>query len=144
MDRKQLLDKSDAGTQHLSHEEIDEEASYTPEALTKAWMDFSQQLHDDIHLTNGMKTSPPRLLNGHSFEVVVTNPVLQKKLEELKYTIERHLRRAVKNRNIQLSIRLDESETSSRPFTARDRFDVLSKKNPALLDFYRLFGLDLD
>jgi len=143
MDRQRKIDEGE-GTKSHSYDDISEEAAYTPEALLKAWTEFSLEVLDDIHLTNGMKTSTPQQLEGYSYEVVVTNPVLQKKLEDLKFKIERHLRRVVKNRKIQLSIRLDESDTSTRLFTARDRFDAMAKKNPALLDFYKSFGLDLN
>ncbi len=143
MNRQQAAEDG-TETNKSTLDDISDEASYTLEALVKAWNDYSKQLPDDIHLANGMKASPPQLLEGHSYEVLVTNPVLQKKLEDLKYALERHLRKTVKNSHIHLSIRLDESENTSRPFTTRDRFEAMAKKNPALIDFYRLFGLDMD
>ncbi len=142
MDRKKQVE-SGAATATAAPDTTREEATYSIEALLKAWTDFSRQLPDDVHLANGMKTSLPQRVNGHTYEVVVTNPVLQKKLDDMRVKIEHHLQRAVKNHNIRISFRLDESETASRPFTARDRFEAMAKKNPALLDFYRLFGLDL-
>jgi DNA polymerase-3 subunit gamma/tau len=144
MNRQQATEEGTETTKKPAHDDISDEAPYTLEALVKAWNKYSDELPDDTHLANGMKTSSPQLLQEHAYEVLVTNPVLQKKLEDLKYTLERYLRKALKNRHIQLSIRLDESESASRPFTARDRFDAMAKKNPALIDFYRLFGLDIN
>ena len=144
MNRQQATDEGAENTKKPTHDDISDEAPYTQEALVKAWNDYSNDLPDDIHLANGMKTSSLKRLKDHSYEVLVSNQVLQKKLEDLKYSLERHLKKAVKNRHIQLSIRLDESENASRPYTTRDRFEAMAKKNPALLDFYRLFGLDMD
>lgn len=126
-------------------ETINEEEPYTQEALMKAWNGYSKnEIPDDVHLANAMKASSLRLLQDHTYEVQVSNPVLQKKLEDLKYSLDAYLQKAVKNRHIRISIRLDESESPNRLYTAKDRFEAMAKKNPSILDFYRMFGLDME
>jgi len=117
---------------------------YSLEELQKVWTDFTRQIPEDIHLINGMKACLPVNVKDHQYEVVVSNQVLQKKLEELRVRIEQSMRETLKNSHLSLSIRLDESNVNTRPFTARDRMEVMAKKNPNLLDLYRLFGLEID
>lgn len=120
------------------------DAVYTDEAVQKTWLKYSDQLSDDIHLANGMKTCQPVKVEQHHYEVVVSNPVLQKKLLDNKGAIEAWLHVNLRNSHIKYSVKLDETSAQSRPYTNRDRFEHMVKKNPAMLEFYKQFGLDLD
>jgi DNA polymerase III subunit gamma/tau len=120
------------------------DAVYTDKAVQKTWLKYSDQLSDDIHLANGMKTCQPVKVEQHHYEVVVSNPVLQKKLLDNKGAIEAWLHVNLRNSHIKYSVKLDETSAQSRPYTNRDRFEHMVKKNPAMLEFYKQFGLDLD
>ena len=79
----------------------------------------------------------------HRVEVLVSNQVVQRKLEQLQMELLNHLRGKLRNSLIQLDILLDEREETFKPFTAREKFDVMAKKNPNLLLLYKTFGLDI-
>ena len=117
---------------------------FSKEDLDREWNEFAEQMQEDVHLSNAMKACRPNLIDDHNFEVVVSNQVLQKKMEEIHRQINSFLRRNLKNSNIEMTILLDETEENSRPFTARERLEAMAKKNPNILLFYRTLGLDID
>jgi DNA polymerase-3 subunit gamma/tau len=117
---------------------------FSPEELAKAWIDFTTTISGDIHLVNGMKACLPDQLDDTHVEVVVSNQVLQKKIEKLHSKIETYLRKTLQNDFIDIQLRIDETGVNSRPFTARERLNSMVKKNPNLLDLYRMFGLEID
>ena len=116
---------------------------FTAEALIQSWNRFTEIMNNDLHLKNAMKSCLPILQQDYQFEVVVQNPVLEKKLQEITRKIETYLQHNLKNSRIKMSIRLTESGENIRPFTAKDRLEAMIKKNPNLDLLYRTFGLDL-
>jgi DNA polymerase III subunit gamma/tau len=117
---------------------------YTAQALLLSWNRFTEIIKIDIHLKNAMKSCPPVLLPDCQFEVVAQNPFIESKLQEISSKIETHLHHDLKNDKIKMHIRLAESGENFRPFTAQDRLQVMTKKNPNLDLLYRTFGLELD
>lgn len=117
---------------------------YTGEAVERLWLKFTEQLSDDIHLANGMKACRPVKVDTHLYEVVVSNPVLQKKFQEQTIAIEAWLHVGLRNSHVRYQVRLDETGAQTRPYTNRDRFEHMVKKNPALLELYKQFGMDID
>jgi len=116
---------------------------FTSDELIRYWNSFIETIQDDTHLKNAMKSCLPDLKPDYQFEVVVQNQVQEMKLQEIYYKIERHLRGNLKNHKVKMQIRLAESGENERPFTSRDRLEVMKKKNPNLELLYRTFGLDL-
>lgn len=112
--------------------------------LLRTWNEYTKHITEDIHLANAMRACKTELLDDYSFEVMVSNQVLQKKMEEIRGRIESFMRDILKNSHITMRIKLIESVENLRPFTARERLDAMVKKNPNLLLFYRTFGLDLN
>jgi len=112
--------------------------------LFRTWNEYAKQITKDIHLANAMRACKTELLDDYSFEVMVSNQVLQKKMEEIRGRVESFMRDSLKNSHITMRIKLIESIENLRPFTARERLDAMVKKNPNLLLFYRTFGLDLN
>jgi len=116
---------------------------FKAEALLVAWSSFIETIGEDIHMANALKACPPVLKEDYQFEVVVQNQVLEKKLQELSYKIERHLCGMLKNGKIKMHIRLAENGENVRPFTAREKLEVMMKKKPNVELLFRTFGLDL-
>jgi DNA polymerase-3 subunit gamma/tau len=117
---------------------------YSIEQLMAAWSIFAATLSDDIHLANGLKTSPVNQLKDHLYEVVVSNQVLLKKMEELRPRLETYLQHTLQNSHIQLTVRLDENQSASQPYTSKEKLEAMMQKNPDLAVFCRTFGLDPD
>lgn len=120
-----------------------ENKTFDEDTLKRAWMDFADTIEEDIHLSNALKMLQPMVRPEHRVEVLVSNQVVQRKLEQLQMELLNHLRGKLRNSLIQLDILLDEREETFKPFTAREKFDVMAKKNPNLLLLYKTFGLDI-
>jgi len=111
--------------------------------ILRTWLEFGKQITEDIHLANAISSCKPELIDDYNFEIMVSNQVLYKKMEEIRVRIESYMRNSLNNSHITMAIRLIESVDNLRPFTARERMDAMVKKNPNLLLLYRTFGLDL-
>lgn len=116
---------------------------FTKEALHLAWNIFIEGIQEDTHLINAMKAYPPELLDEYQIEVVVQNQPLEKKILDLKPSLERKLQHLLKNNRIQIRVRIAEIHENLRPYTAKDKLDCMIQKNPNLELMYRTFGLEL-
>lgn len=121
-----------------------ENKTFDEDTLKRAWMDYADTIEEDIHLSNALKMLQPLVRPEYRVEVLVSNQVVQRKLEQLQMELLNHLRGKLRNSLIQLDILLDEREETFKPFTAREKFDVMAKKNPNLLLLYKTFGLDIN
>jgi DNA polymerase-3 subunit gamma/tau len=117
---------------------------YSKEQMQAAWSAFATNLSEDIHLANGLKTCPVNHLGNHLYEVIVSNQVLLKKMEELRQRFVSYLQQTLQNSNIQLLLRLDENQSVNQPYTSKEKLEAMMQKNPDLAVFCRTFGLDLD
>jgi DNA polymerase III subunit gamma/tau len=117
---------------------------FTAEALQRSWNIFIDNIKNDTHLVNAMKSCPPVLKENYEIEVTVQNQPLEKKFQDLTITIERHLHHFLKNNRIKLTIRLAEVGEMTRPFTSRDKLEAMIQKNPNMELLYRTFGLDIN
>ena len=117
---------------------------FTAEALQRAWNIFIDNIKNDTHLVNAMKTCPPVLKENYEIEITVQNQPLEKKFQDLTITIERHLHHLLKNNRIKMTIHLAEEGEMARPFTSRDKLDAMIQKNPNMELLYRTLGLDIN
>jgi len=116
---------------------------YTAEALISSWNRFTDLIIKDVHLKNAMKASLPVMQADNQFEIVVQNQVQDMKLQDIARKIEIHLQNDLKNSQIKMNLRMAENGENVRPFTAKDRLEVMKKKNPNLDLLYRTFGLEI-
>jgi hypothetical protein len=116
---------------------------FTKEALLQAWAILVESIQEDTHLFNAMKAYPPELLDNDQIEVVVQNQPLEKKILDLKPSLERKLQLLLKNNRIQMRVRIAEIHENLRPYTAKDKLDCMIQKNPNLEFMYRTLGLEL-
>lgn len=118
--------------------------SFDKQDLLRTWLDYGKKITEDIHLSNAIKAVKPELVDDHVFEVLVTNQVLFRKMDEMRVKVESFMKEHLKNDQIKMKVRLTESVENLRPFTDRERLEAMAKKNPNFLIFYRTFGLDLN
>lgn len=118
--------------------------SFDKQDLLRTWLEYGKNITEDIHLSNAIKAVKPELVDDHVFEVLVTNQVLFRKMDEMRVKVESFMKEHLKNDQIKMTVRLTESVENPRPFTDRERLDAMAKKNPNFLIFYRTFGLDLN
>ena len=90
-----------------------------------------------------MNMQPHLLKDGNTFEIAVDNNIVEKYMLQLAPQIENHLRERLHNRKIQMTVRISRADEKVRAYSHVEKFQVMSKKNPALLKLKEELGLEL-
>ncbi len=127
-----------------SYSESYEDYIFNENDLSYYWREFTTILPVE-EKANGsrMMNMTPKLLNTTTFEVVVENDMVKGFMMKLKPHIESHLREKLHNRKITMTVRVSEDNENQRAYSHVERFQMMSKKNPALLKLKEAFGLEL-
>ncbi len=113
-------------------------------ALDYYWRAFAGALPAEEKANAGrMLNVHPRLLDAATFEVAVDNDMAEKYLMRLVPAIEAYLREQLHNRQVAMKIRISEPAENVRAYSPRERFQMMSQKNPNLLKLQQTFGLEL-
>jgi DNA polymerase-3 subunit gamma/tau len=86
----------------------------------------------------------PIVLGPESFEVPVSNKVQELAFRDERPYLLNFLRTTLKNFNIEVNARVEESTMVRKPYTAMEKFQYLAAKNPQLIDLKNKFNLDFD
>lgn len=113
--------------------------------LNVYWNEFAANLpKEEAANAARMRNIRPRLLeDGVTFEAVVDNDMVQKDMQNLRTSIETHLRGRLHNRKITMKVRVSEQGEHVRAYSHLERFQMMSKKNPDLLKLKEELGLEL-
>lgn len=86
------------------------------------------------------------LLDESKYEVIITvrNSLQKSKVLDQKPKILNFLRKRLENSLVQLSIRLENTTENLRPYTPKDKFEFMAKKNPALRELKETLNLEVD
>lgn len=117
---------------------------FTAEALLQCWNAYAETLEDKVHLKNTMINCKPVLLSEHHFELVVHNPGQRDAVLNHSVALLRTLRAQLKNSQIQLNVRIDETNEKKLAFTATEKYEYLNTVNPLLSTLRDAFDLTLD
>jgi len=112
--------------------------------LQEAWKDVATLL------TGGKKSLYYTMINGRLdvdsenfvVSVKVRNKLQVEEIKESKRKIVDILRRKLNNKVLQLSIRVENTPQSRKPYTTKEKYEYMVKKNPALKDLRDRLGLD--
>lgn len=109
------------------------------------WREFAASLpqEETANSRKMMNISPKLLEDGITFEVVVDNEMAQKSLQKLIPQIENHLHNQLHNRKIRMTVRISEANEVIKAYSHRERFQMMSQKNPNLLKLREELGLEL-
>ena len=113
--------------------------------LNVYWNEFAANLpKEEAANAARMRNIRPHLLeDGVTFEAVVDNDMVQKDMQNLRTSIETHLRGRLHNRKITMKVRISEQGEHVRAYSHLERFQMMSKKNPDLLKLKEELGLEL-
>lgn len=132
--------KKEATTNTIVTETVNE--AYTEDQLRNVWMEFAEQrrkLQAEYQLL-----AQPYEYNNHVITVTLLSPVHETMLNGFKSDLAAFVRERLKNNLIQITGKLVEHEDKKMLYTAREKFDYLSGKNPALRELKDRLGLDTD
>lgn len=117
---------------------------FAEENLIKYWDEFEASIDKKVYLKNTMINCKPVLQENFFFEVAVHNPGQQNELAVNSVDILSFLRAKLNNTQIQMRIRIVETNEKNLAYTATERYEHLLNQNPALARLKDEFNLILD
>ena len=84
------------------------------------------------------------MLRPYVFEIAVENKVQENDFKNEKPVLLNYLRSTLKNFDIDVVTRIEESKVVKRPYTSQEKFNHMAAKNPQLLELKKRFNLDFD
>ncbi len=122
-----------------------EDYAFDENGLDLCWRKFATLLPKEEAANAGrMMNMHPRLLDDKTtFEVLVDNSLVQREMQRLEPQIVAYLCQQLHNRKVKMAIRVSENNENIRAYSHVERFQMMSKKNPALIKLKETFGLEL-
>ncbi|HET9055788.1 MAG TPA: DNA polymerase III subunit gamma/tau [Chitinophagaceae bacterium] len=140
--RKQVVQNNQANGNHS--------VPLTTEELTKAWNIFIKKLeenNDSSSVTN-FKAAELNLIDKHSFEIIVTNNIQQKFIEQKRASLIDYLQTYFNNKNLTYQVTLIEKnsddEAKEKPLTTKEQYFQLVEKYPLIKELKDRLNLELD
>ena len=123
----------------------EEDFIFNDRDLNYYWQEYAGQLpKEQDALTKRMQMLRPVLLNNSTtFEVVVDNEFAAKDFTALIPELQDYLRGRLKNSKVVMTVRVSEPAETVRAVGRVEKFQMMAKKNEALLHLKEEFGLEL-
>ena len=119
------------------------DSSFTDEELLDSWKGYAKKLPiEQKAFAMRMESATINRLDDATFEMVVDNKIIEQDFEALKPSIERFIRKQLDNGGITMKVRVIEPEENKRPFSRKEKFQMMAEKNNALLKLRDEFNLD--
>lgn len=83
-------------------------------------------------------------LDNTEISFKLTNPLEVDAIESIKAELVTYLRNNFKNEEIQLVYEVSTANAVDRPYTPKEKFEAMMKKNPSLAKMKEIMGLDTD
>ena len=121
-----------------------EDYIFNEKDLDYYWREFAAALPAEEKANAArMMNMHPHLLSDTTFEVTVDNEMVEKYMSQLLSSIQNHLRERLHNRKITMTIRVSAPTENVRAYSHIERFQMMSQKNPHLLQLKQELGLEL-
>ena len=123
----------------------EEDYIFNEKDLNYYWQEYAGQLPIE-HKALAMRMQNIRLtlLNDDiTFEVVVDNAIVAKDFTSMIPNVQNYLRSRLKNRKVKMTVRVSAPAENVRAFSRVEKFQMMAKKNEALLQLKDEFGLEL-
>ena len=120
--------------------------SFNQEKLDEVWRKFTRSHEAFPRIHTIYKNHQPNILEGTTLLIKLRNKTQEHELVRERSNIISHLRRNLKNANIQLNfeVAIGEDSGPKKAFTVADKYKAMSEKNPVLALFKKEFNLDLE
>ncbi|MCX6266165.1 MAG: DNA polymerase III subunit gamma/tau [Bacteroidetes bacterium] len=113
--------------------------------LVLCWDEFADTLKNDSpHLYANLKNSPPVLQSGWNIAFSLENKVLEDELTVRKTEMMEFLRVHLNNYKIQLHTSIAETPKNVKPYTDKEKFELMAGKNPALRTLKEELDLEIE
>ena len=121
-----------------------EDFVFTEKDLNYYWLAYAGQLpKEQGPLAKQMQVMRPALLSdGVTFEVSTENQMVAKHFNKYIPVLQDYLRASLRNSKVRMTIRVNEVAEASRPVSKVDKFQMMAKKNSALVQLKEAFDLE--
>jgi DNA polymerase III subunit gamma/tau len=116
--------------------------NFTNEQLQTAWIAFAARFEKSSAMNVTLTTRQPRA-EGHKITYLIENAAQQVQLNEIMQDLLAFIRTELKNINTSVDFIINRSETERIPYTNKEKFEVMAKKNPAVLYLKQKFEGEL-
>jgi DNA polymerase-3 subunit gamma/tau len=121
-----------------------EEEAFTEKDVNFQWHAYAAQLpHEQVALQKRMEIQRPTLIDDTTFEVLVDNDMAANDFLAVKADIEAYIRQQLRNGKVTMSVRVSEAKEVIRAYSPVEKYQLLSERNPALIQLKEDFGLEL-
>lgn len=128
----------------VARPQAEENCTVYEKDLLYYWREFASRLPAEEKATAArMMNMSLKLLDATTFEAVVDNELVEKYFRNLTGPVQDYLREKLRNSKISMQIRVSEATETVRAYSRVERFQMLSRKNPDLLNLKEEFGLEL-
>lgn len=119
------------------------------DALAKAWAAYARQLRENKNpAVQSLELAELRIQDASNFEVVTSNNLEQKFIEQEKRTLSEFLQKEFANRTISFTViveeRPDTEEPEKRPLNTREQFLQIIEQYPLVKELKDRLKLELD
>lgn len=122
-----------------------EDLMFNDRDLNYYWQEYAGQLpKEQVAIARRMQMLRPVLLNNSTtFEVVLDNEIAAKDFTALKPELQNYLRNRLKNSQVVMTVRVSAPTETVRAVGRVEKFQMMAKKNQALMQLKDEFGLEL-
>jgi DNA polymerase-3 subunit gamma/tau len=119
------------------------------EALHKAWQQYADYLRENRNpAVQSLELATLRIIDGNSFEVVTSNNLEQKFIEQEKRGLSDHLQQVFENKSISFAVIVEEKasveEPGEKPLNKREQFQQIVEQYPLVKELKDRLRLELD
>ena len=120
-----------------------EDLLVSEEGVRICWKQYATTLPKEQAAMAGRLMNIRPVLNDLAVKVSVDNRMVATELSGMRSQIELYLQQQLQNRNLTLSIVVEEVQTARKIYSRVEQYQILEKQNPALRKLKELLDLDL-
>ena len=117
---------------------------FTLDQLIDAWVGLRTHFRGEERLLAMLKNYQPELLNPELCRITVANPWQKQEFAKFGAKVMSIVRDRLQNDLIKLQVEVAEFEQGERAYTAADKYKLLSKQNPHLIELKDKLSLQLE
>ena len=137
--------KNDAKTEQPTQETITQRNNpFTADQLIDAWVGLNQHFKGEERLLAMLAASQPTLVTPELCRITVANPWQKQEFAKFGKKVMDIVRNSLKNDLLKLQVEVAEFDRSTKAYTAADKYKLLAKQNPHLIDMKDKLGLQLE
>ncbi|AMR34207.1 DNA polymerase III subunit gamma/tau [Mucilaginibacter sp. PAMC 26640] len=120
---------------------------FTMDVFLQLWTNYGAKLKAEgkaATLYTIFTSVTPLVLSPENFEVPVNNKMQEQSFKDERPNLLNFLRSSLKNFNIEVNAKVEESVMVRKPYTSIEKFQHMAAKNPHLIELKNRFNLDFD